>query len=496
MRSDNIPLDMLTEQKRLGQYFTPPEVAALLVKWATRGPQDRLLDPSCGDGEFLVRHANSTGVDLSEEACVVAGSRAPSADLVHSDFFEWAETTNKRFDAAAGNPPFIRYQLFNGDRRTRALKLCAKAGANISGLTSSWAPFIVASSTLLRPGGSLAFVVPAEIGHASYSFAVLQYLCSHFSHVHIIAIREKIFPELSTDVWLLHTHGFGQKTSSVGFSAHDRFAKVPDNASPQRLIDIRNLRESGGRLRRYLLPPDGLAHYDELSARDGVFALGSLARVGIGYVSGDNSFFHLRPSEATDLGIPKELLRVTIRKGSQLSTSEVTDSEVARWIADDQEVLLLDLNHLEQLPTPVTAYLDSEESRRAMRRYKCRTRKPWFAVPDVSPPDAFLTYMNGVEPSFVLNSAACVCTNSILAVRFLPMTRVDSNCLSRAWGHPLARLSQEIEGHPLGGGMLKLEPREASRVKLPLHSNLKLDLDLLQHSTSVMRSWRHISPSA
>lgn len=483
---------MLTEQKRLGQYFTPTEVAGLLVRWATRGPEDRLLDPACGDGEFLLHHANSTGVDLSDAACATARQRAPQAELVCSDFFEWAEETDERFDAVAGNPPFIRYQVFNGDRRRRALRLCSMAGAKISGLTSSWAPFIVASSALLRQGGSLGFVVPAEIGHASYAFAVLQYLGSRFSHVHVIALREKLFPDLSEDAWLLLANGFGQRTSKVAFSAHDRFATVPENPVPHQVIDLERLRESGGRLRPYLLPPEGLAHYKELSVQDGVHSLGSLARVSIGYVSGDNSFFHLRPSEATELGIPPELLRVTVRKASQLTTRVVTDAEVERWLAEDQEVMLLDLNAVSPLPQSVFAYLESDGGQRARRRYKCRTRDPWYAVPDVSPPDAFLTYMNGIEPAFVPNLGDCVCTNSILAVRFLPVSRVSGERLASAWTHPLARLSQEIEGHSLGGGMLKLEPGEASRVKVPLRSELVVDRDLLQYSISVMRSWRHI----
>jgi hypothetical protein len=73
--------------------------------------------------------------------------------LVHEgDFFAWAGETAERFDCAAGNPPFIRYQTFKGITRARALDLCARHGADFSGLASSWAPFLVATATLLKPG--------------------------------------------------------------------------------------------------------------------------------------------------------------------------------------------------------------------------------------------------------------------------------------------------------------------------------------------------------
>ena len=49
--------------KESGSYYTPAGVAAALVQWAVRKDSDTLLDPSCGDGRFVVRHANSVGVE-------------------------------------------------------------------------------------------------------------------------------------------------------------------------------------------------------------------------------------------------------------------------------------------------------------------------------------------------------------------------------------------------------------------------------------------------
>ena len=40
----------------------------------------------------------------------------------------------------------------------------------------------------------MAFVVPAEIGHAPYAAPLLDYLVAHFGVVHVIAIREKLLP--------------------------------------------------------------------------------------------------------------------------------------------------------------------------------------------------------------------------------------------------------------------------------------------------------------
>ena len=196
-------------RKQAGAYYTPDAVVANLVRWAVRKDSDRMLDPSCGDGRFIATHRNSFGVEQDAGAAAVAMGRAPWACVHQGDFFAWAARTRERFECAAGNPPFIRYQTFNGEVRKRALALCAGLGARFSGLTASWAPFLVATASLLKPGGRMAFVVPAAIGHAPYAAPLLDYLVGHFDEVRIVAVRTKLFPELSEDCWLLHAGGFG-----------------------------------------------------------------------------------------------------------------------------------------------------------------------------------------------------------------------------------------------------------------------------------------------
>jgi len=42
------------ERHVLGQFYTPRPIAELIVKWAIRSPDDKVLDPGCGSGTFLV----------------------------------------------------------------------------------------------------------------------------------------------------------------------------------------------------------------------------------------------------------------------------------------------------------------------------------------------------------------------------------------------------------------------------------------------------------
>jgi hypothetical protein len=101
-------------------------------------------------------------------------------------------------------------------------------------------------------------------------------------------------------------------------------------------------------------------------------------------------------------------------------------------------------------------------------------------------PDAFLTYMSGSTARLVANDAGVVAPNSLHILRLYPGSGLASDELAATWQTSLSRLSVEIEGHALGGGMLKVEPTEAERIVLPflpdrrLHlSELSMDLDAL-----------------
>lgn len=482
---------MGSQQKRLGQFFTPSEVAGTLIRWLELRPVDRILDPACGDGQFLTLHARAVGVEIDPANAAQARLRAPVA-LIHSgDFFAWAVGTKERFEAAAGNPPFIRYQHFTGQVRQQASAIAARLGADFNGLSSSWAPFLVATATLLRPGGAMAFVVPAEIGHATYSAVLLECLCRHFRRVGVLALREKLFPNLSEDAWLLHCEGFGGCTSQLSLATADRFSSSLASPLANPPVTLAAWRAVGSRLRKFLLPPKTLALYEDACRRTGVSPLSDVAHAGIGYVTGANDFFHFRPSEARRLRIPRRCLRVAIRRGEQLPAQDVNNVAVRDWLVADEPVLLMDLRQERALPIAVNRYLSSPDAERVQTAYKCRNRDPWYVVPDVRVPDAFLSYMSGMEATLVGNSAGCVCTNSVHAVHLKSEMTVRQ--LQAAWQHPLARLSCELEGHPLGGGMLKLEPGEAGRVRLPVAgpSFSQAETSALSEATGAMRRWRH-----
>jgi adenine-specific DNA-methyltransferase len=477
--------------KASGSYFTPHDVAACLVSWVAHQPTDRMLDPSCGDGRFLALHRNAVGIEQDALSARQAIERAPSALVHEGDFFAWATETAERFECAAGNPPFIRYQTFVGETRRRAIALCKSQGADFNGLAASWAPFLVATAALLKPGGAMAFIVPAEIGHAPYAAPLLEYLVRSFAEVRVIAVRDKLFPTLSEDCWLLYAAGRGGQTDRIGLTAVNQFKPSRHLPRAELWIDIDEWRGAWNRrLRPYLLPLAFRKLYQAGGADAGSRRLAEFATINIGYVSGDNSFFHLRPSEAKSWKIDSAYLHPSLRNGRAMPQRQITKATLAAWERNDDAVLLLRLQRGQDLPSGIRRYLDSSAGREARLGYKCRHRTPWYAVPDVQIPDYIMAYMSGRAVNLVRNMAGVTCTNSVHSVRVKDAALAKD--LLPLWNTPFVRLSCELEGHSLGGGMLKLEPREAGRLLFPSRDFVTAaSAEVFSEAIATMQRWRH-----
>jgi hypothetical protein len=472
--------------KEFGAYYTPLEVARFLVHWAVRSQSDVVLDPSHGGGVFLQAACNRTsmlggdpartvfGIELDPLAHAatrqaLAALKLPAGNLVRADFFEAIGEWAGKVDALVGNPPFIRYQQFSGPVRKRAAALMEHAGVRVSELASSWAPFVVCGASALREGGRLAMVVPMEMCHAAYARPVLAFLSRSFRTVQLLSFSERLFPHLSQETLLLLADGKGNHQAQFRWrhlSDQAVLAKLGDRPSIRgsRRLDTEAIAAGRQRLIEQFMPAKARGLYAELRNHEFVRPLGAMTDVGIGYVTGANDFFHLSEAKAGQWEIPGCYLQRAVCRGRAFTGLRFTgeDWEAAHGRGD--AAYLLKLSGRENLPDGVRRYLRHGEASEINQAYKCRVRQPWYHVPHVHRADGFLTYMSGISPRLVVNEAGAVAPNTLHVVRMLPLFEISAGSLTCAWQSSLTELSAEIEGHALGGGMLKLEPTEAGRV--------------------------------
>ena len=475
------------EPKALGAFYTEESVANRLVGWAIRDGSAALLDPSCGDGAFLaaasarLAHFGSSsfrlhGIDVSADALQESRQRVHNARLILSDFFDLTPQSLPGFDCVVGNPPYIRYQTFNGDLTSKAHIRAIEAGVQLPRLSSSWAPFVVHSARFLRPGGRLAMVMPSELGHAMYAREVLKYLILHFKMVAIEMFRDKLFDGLGQSTVLLFCEGYGERCHQFTVTSAD---SLQSESRETRTVNLETVENGKFRLSHYILPDSTLSLYNALAAHPKVRRLGDVADVGIGYVTGANDFFHLSDDEQRQWKIGDKFLRPAALNLRDVEGIAFRQGQWAARRKAGEKVHLLALPAVakELLPASIQRYLHQGEINGVADRYKCRTRKFWYVVPHVRVADAFLSYMSGEMPRLVTNTAGLVAPNTIHLLRLLKGS--DANSHAAAWRNSLTKLSCEMEGHALGGGLFKIEPSEAERILVvgPSASHAQMLLD-------------------
>jgi len=499
--------------KTLGAYYTDAQIADFLARWAICSPEDAVMDPSFGGGVFLRAACNRllqlggipksriSGVEIDGKVhrdvsdALVGEYSLNRKNLVCADFFALDLSSTRPVDAIIGNPPFIRYQRFNGASRKSALARSLAAGVRLPELCSSWAPFVIHSIAMLNEGGRLAMVLPVELAHAKYARPVLEQVRQSFKAVTFLTFRKKLFPDLSEGTLLLLAEGKGcgpAKFSIRDYPHASSLSELDESTGLPRgrvqPLPAESIALGKSRLIEYLIPRKARQLYQHLRDGANVQKLASFASVGIGYVTGANDFFHISPEVVQSRRIAHEFLKPAVRRGRAFGGLRFTEADWKHATSNGDGGYLLHIPKQRPLPESIREYIRWGESQGINEAYKCRVRSPWFCVPHVHKADAFLTYMSGATPRLVANSAGAVAPNTLHVVRFDPLFSLSCNAVTVLWQTSLTRLSVELQGHALGGGMLKLEPTEAGKVLIALPNeigsnslrDLELELDELQ----------------
>lgn len=486
-KASNLP--PLADRKQRGAFFTPPEVAEFLTNWAIRSSTDLVLEPSCGEAAFLMpavtrlRELGAApaeisrqvfGVDIHEASLEVA-SRSLREDgvsptLVADSFFSLEapngllESPIPVVNAVVGNPPFIRYQQFSGHERARAQAAALRQGVRLSGLASSWAALLIHASAFLHPDGRLAMVLPAELLTVNYSEAVRRFLLERFAAVHVIHFKRLIFKDALEDIVLLLAEGSGGASSLSFHLLDDERALAP--FSPQ-LGNLTTFEPQGSKWTELLLPKNVRKLVYDVTA-EWFVKIGDYGAPQLGTVTGANDFFALRPSQVNDLGLKEpHITRISPPGTRHLKGLRFTNTDWHSLEKADERVWLLTLKRPTSKEERVSRLIREGEARDVHLGYKCRIRDPWYVAPPVTKPDLFFTYMSHRFPRLITNVAGVGFLNSMHGVELRNYRRVGKFVLPFAAMNSLSHLIAETIGRSYGGGILKLEPREASRLPVP-----------------------------
>ncbi|KRF23174.1 N-6 DNA methylase [Phycicoccus sp. Soil803] len=461
-------------RKARGAYFTPRPIAAFVTSWAVRHPTDAVLEPSCGEAVFLHQVGpNHTGPVVGVELHTASAAEAEStlraqgvnAEVHVGDFFLHEDFG--AYDAAIGNPPYVRYQGWTGEARTKSRAAALRAGVNLTNLASSWAAFAIHSALHLRRGGRLGLVLPAELLTVNYAAPVRRFLMDHFSEVNLVLFEQRVFPGVDVEAVLLLADGYDP--DGAAGTDHMAVLQVRDADGLTNLAAARRWTplSKSAKWTAGMLSTEGLAAYSSATSSSLFEPLATWGDTTLGMVSGNNKFFALSPARVRELRLtPEDVVPISPPGSRHLRQLTLTQNALDGLGESGQASWLF--RPAGDPSAAAKRYIQAGEALDVHEAYKCRVRSPWWRVPYLRPADLFLTYMNADTPRLATNRAKAHHLNSVHGVYLRAEVRtLGKDLLPLASLNSVTLLGAETVGRAYGGGMLKIEPREADLLPLP-----------------------------
>ena len=487
-------------KKLRGGYYTPAEICEFICRWVIHKPNASVLEPSCGDGAFVeaiiqqLQHVGSDYrnlkfIELNAAEADKVRAKLNNLGIAHeesvcqADFFHSCKAllSNKTyFDCIVGNPPFIRYQDFPEEQKDIAFAIMARAGLKPSRLINTWIPFLVSATLLLKPGGRVGMVIPAELFQVNYAAATRLFLSEAFGKIFLVTFKKLVFQGVQQEIVLFLGEKNGSEAHGITVIETTDISTLKTLALDDYLPEIKRINHSSDKWTQYFLSNKEIGALREVKQDLSIPVSGECIEVDVGVVTGQNKFFLLNQTQVAT----KRLARYTqkiIGKSNQLKGIYLSKQHFEALADTDAPVFLLCAPNVpyQELSPELQAYLRSGEEQLFHTGYKCRNRKKWWLLPSLWTPDAFMLRQVHHYPKLISNDCEATSTDTLHRVKFKPGIEPKNFIVS--FSNSMTFAFSEVLGRSYGGGVLTFEPSEAEKFPVPFTPENDLDFEYVDN---------------
>ena len=473
IRDGQDPLGMAFQRLRsperrraLGAVYTPSPIVEAMVEWAEAEPgppPERIVDPGSGSGRFFMLaakvfpHARLVAAEIDPLAVRMLRANAAAAGFadrltVHAgDYRTLPLAPIAGRTLFIGNPPYVRHHQIAPDAKTWFAASARRYGLRASKLAGLHIHFFLRTQELARPGDFGAFITASEWLDVNYGSVLRQLLAGSLGGTALHVLDPQANP-------------FGE-TMATGAIVCFRVGDRPPTLTVRNGVSLSGLKPlSAGRAIPWnkVVATERWSHLlrPMRSHAVGTAELGELFRVHRGQVTGCNAVWIAGP-EAHRL--PNRFLFPAITRAAELffAGENIAISDHLRRVID----LPTDLDTLVAPDRErVEAFLAWARLQDAHVGYVARNRAAWWSVGLREPAPLLCTYMARRPPAFVRNTAGA--RNINISHGLYPREPMDDAFLVQTIRY--LRGSVGIaDGRTYAGGLVKYEPGEVARLRIP-----------------------------
>jgi type I restriction-modification system DNA methylase subunit len=368
------------ERHRLGQYYTPPPIIELITEMCIKSPNDKILDPACGSGGFLVKayhklrnlkkkespfaendklheeilnqlygiDINAFPAQLSTINLAVRNLNVTSRNIniVVRDFFKVKPSTDnipKELDVVVTNPPFTRQEEmeYKNQIRDEALTYSDSSEIEMDARAGIYAYFFTHSAKFLTNGGRMGYITSNTWLDVGFGEGLKSFFLKHFKIKSIVEFEKRAFEkaDVTTCVIILEKYD-GDNLAQQRNEHLTKFVRVKKSVDVNKIINFiettnRNYEDDKIRIvcvkqedlgikdkwgMKYLRAP---SVWFKIIKHPKITRLEEIAKVRRGFTTGAVEFFCLDKEKVKEWGIEKRYLQSVAKEPSKIKFIDI-----------------------------------------------------------------------------------------------------------------------------------------------------------------------------
>jgi predicted RNA methylase len=457
-------------RRKLGTYFTPPEVVDFLLDEAQivlASPPSDVVDPGAGVGAFTIGARRRwptctvTAVDLNPVTLGLLAARAADCDvkgvaLVLDDYLSWLPSADGSSGPRLflGNPPYTRYRDLHPDLRASAKRAAGSLVPN--GMPGLSHYFLAATLRVLRSTDAIVFLLPGAWVEARYGRPVVEW----FWHETRRLVRFSWFP---------HTTAlFPDAVVNAMVVAVGPVCRAPAHPLLSQEVSLDSRAVVVHRNQSFVRQGEPPVRFDPWLwpavevAKSPLVPLGSFAKIRRGIATGDNAYFFLTDDEAAQL--PPEALRPALLRLRDCHSDVLNQGVHDEIGADGKRRWVLWLHDANVVYDPrVQAYIRKGEEEGVETGHIASKRRVWYAVEKIRAPHLLISPMSQGRFRVVRNDICALPSNAMYGI-YLPVEdEIATMLLHRHLNGSDGQARLLATTRRYGNGLFKIEPRGLGR---------------------------------
>jgi len=514
------------ERHKLGQYYTPPPIIELISEMCIKSPNDKVLDPACGSGGFLVKAYHKLkdlkkkenpfadddelheeilnqlyGIDinpfpaqLSSINLAVRNLKVTSKNinLIVSDFFKVKPSTGiipEEVDAVVTNPPYTRQEEMEYKDQIREEALSYSDGTKIplDARAGIYAYFFTHSAKFLKNHGMMGQITSdtwLDVGFGEY---LKRFFLDHFKIHATIWYDVRAFEKalVGTCITILEKEDESKEDRDNSIVKFVRIKKAIPTEELVKTIETAKEDFEDERIgitvkkQKELEPKDKWGKflraptiYFKILNHPKVTKLGKIASVRRGITSGANEFFYLDKEKIRLWSIEKEYLKPIVVSPKEMKI-EINSHDINQWVLfvhKSKEELLKNktnvLNYIQWGEETETTIKGGKKGGSVVKGFHnlstVKSRKLWYDIGKREPAPILRSRRIWERCVYLLNKTKTLANDSLYEIR--PKNRGDVTVLAGIFNSSITALISELEGRFYGGGVLELEVYETKNM--------------------------------